>query len=97
MAAALTMGPAFSDARVLTPTAYSSLAAIENRGNIVEVAGAEREAVMALPARRRAINSGLREQSWNCTRRQTIRHMTSPTACFAAPTKSPNSGAGDPA
>jgi hypothetical protein len=44
--AALTMGPPFPDARVLTPTAYSSFAAIENRGNIVEAVGAEREAIL---------------------------------------------------
>lgn len=50
--AALTMGPPFPDARVLTPTAYSSFAAIENRGNIVEALGTERESVMALPVRR---------------------------------------------
>ena len=41
--AALTIGPPFPDARVLTPTAYSSFAAIENRGNIVEALGTERK------------------------------------------------------
>ena len=41
--AALTIGPPFPDARVLTPTVYLLFAAIKNRGYIVEALGTERE------------------------------------------------------
>lgn len=50
--AAVMIGPPYPEARVITPTTYASFAAIQNRGNVVEAVGAEREAVMALPVRR---------------------------------------------
>ena len=50
--AALMIGPPFSEARVFTPKTYASFAAMENRGNVVEAVGGDREAVMALPVKR---------------------------------------------
>lgn len=50
--AALMMGPPFPEARVVTPKTYSSFAAMENRGNVIEALAAEREAVRALPVYR---------------------------------------------
>jgi len=46
--AAVMAGPPFPDAREVIPTAYSQIGWIENRGNLVEAVGAEREAVMDL-------------------------------------------------
>lgn len=50
--AALMLGPPFPEARAFAPRTYASFAAMENRGNVVEAAGVEREAVMALPVER---------------------------------------------
>lgn len=47
--AAVMIGPPFPEARAVTPKTYASFAAIQNRGNIIEALGDEREAVMALP------------------------------------------------
>ena len=45
----LMTGPPFPAARELAPTAYTALGRYINRGNIVEVKGKERKAVMSLP------------------------------------------------
>ena len=50
--AAVMIGPPFPEARVVTPATYASFAAFQNRGNVIEAVGGEREAVMALPVRR---------------------------------------------
>ena len=50
--AAVMMGPPFPEARRHTPKTYASFAAMENRGNVIEAVGQEREAVMTLPVRR---------------------------------------------
>jgi hypothetical protein len=54
--AAVMIGPPFPEARTFTPVAYSSLGAMENRGNVVEAVGAERSAVMALAVERIQLN-----------------------------------------
>ena len=54
--AAVMIGPPFPEARVVTPATYSSFAAVQNRGNVMEATGAEREAAMALPVRRIELN-----------------------------------------
>ncbi len=54
--AAVMIGPPFPEARVVTPGTYSSFAAIQNRGNVIEVTGAEREAATTLPVRRIELN-----------------------------------------
>lgn len=46
--AAVMAGPPFPEAREVIPTAYSQIGWIENRGNLVEAVGSEREAVMGL-------------------------------------------------
>jgi hypothetical protein len=50
--AAVMIGPPYPEARVVTPATYASFAAIQNRGNVIEAVGEEREAVMALSVRR---------------------------------------------
>ena len=50
--AAVMIGPPFPEARAVTPATYASFAAIQNRGNVMEATGGERDAVMALPVRR---------------------------------------------
>ena len=48
--AAQLVGPPYPEARLIAPQAYSALGEIPNRGNVVLVLDAEREAVMSLSA-----------------------------------------------
>ncbi len=48
--AAVMIGPPYPEARVVIPVTYASFAEIQNRGNVIEAVGDEREAVMALSA-----------------------------------------------
>ncbi len=50
--AAVMIGPPYPEARVVTPVTYASFAEIQNRGNVIEAVGEEREAVMALSVQR---------------------------------------------
>ena len=50
--AALTMGSPFPEARAVTPKAYATFSAMENRGAVVEAMEEERAAIMALPVER---------------------------------------------
>jgi hypothetical protein len=49
--AAVMIGPPYPEARVVTPVTYA-FAAIQNRGNVIEAVGEERDAVMALSVQR---------------------------------------------
>ncbi len=46
------IGPPYPEARVIIPVTYASFAEIQNRGNVIEAVGEEREAVMALSVQR---------------------------------------------
>jgi hypothetical protein len=54
--AAVMTGPPYPEARLVAPVAYSSLGAMENRGNLVEAIGVERAAIMTLAIERIQLN-----------------------------------------